>query len=80
MASSAIRFDRDYAGGVQWAHLPDSPLSLARFTSTGEVMMTANAFSGDGTWITMDNPEFAYADSFASFKRLAERFLAEGRS
>ena len=75
-AHGIIRFQRDRLGMVDWAHLPTSIFSLARFQD-GTVYLVANAASGkDGSFHKMHNPRFDYAESYAAFKRLAEDFQA----
>ena len=70
-----IRFQRDRLGQVDWAHLPDSIFSLARFQD-GWVYLVANAFDGNqaGKFHRVTNPDFEYAETYAAFKRLAEDF------
>ncbi len=72
-----IRFQRDRLGMVDWAHLPDSIFSLARFQD-GMVYLVANATNSfdnkDGSFHRITNPDFEYAETYAAFKRLAEAF------
>ncbi len=69
-----IRFQRDRLGMVDWAHLPDSIFSLARFQD-GMVYLVANAFDGStGSFHRVTNPRFEYAETYAAFKRLAADF------
>lgn len=78
-----MRYAQDKIGGVDWAFLPDSIFSLARFTSTGKVFLVANATKPsyrEGSFIPVSNPRFEYAESFKAFKDLAESFVAESVS
>ncbi len=77
---TGITFVKDGIGMIDWAHLPDSIFSLARFTSSGTIMLVANADQGEGKWIRMTNPGYQYANSYSEFKRLATEFQAESTS
>ena len=79
-----IRFERDTIGGVDWAFLPDSIFSLARFTSTGKVYLVANATTPRhdvaGSFIPVTNSRFDHAETWPAFKVLAETFQSESTS
>ena len=78
-----VKFERDRIGMVDWAFLPDSIFSLARFTSDGSVFLVANARTAAPNvtekFIPIRNPKYDYADSYAAFKRLANEFDNDGR-
>ena len=78
-----IKFERDRIGMVDWAFLPDSIFSLARFTRDGTVFLVAHAREAttnvSESFIPMRNPKYDYADSYAAFKRLANEFDNDGR-